>query len=60
MWIISEPNTSWENKEECPSNDLGYLLTDLNEILCDENWNRLLFHNWEQECKTDQERNNIL
>lgn len=60
MWIISDPNTSRNNKEECSSNDLGHLLTDLDKILCDENWNRLNFHTWVEECKTDQEWKNIL
>ena len=34
---MNNPNTNWLDTEECPKNDLGYLLTDLSEILCDEN-----------------------
>ena len=49
--MSDDPNTNWLDTEECPKNDLGYLLTDLSEILCDENWNKLLVHNWDMECK---------
>jgi len=55
-----DPNTDWQDSWECPKNDLGYLLTDLSEILCDEQWNRLLVHTWDMECKDNQKWNNIL
>lgn len=58
--VLGNPNSTWEAQETCPANDLWYLLNEVWDILCDENWNRLLAHNWEKECKTGQTWNDIL
>lgn len=56
MSIIDETspvNTTWTNNN-CATNDLGYLLDHLSNILTDELWNRLLAHTWVEQCITDQ------
>ena len=41
--------TIWTD-DDCPKNDLAYLLDNLMNILTDENWNRLLAHTWVMQC----------
>ena len=38
--------TTWTTRS-APQTDLWYLLTELSDILTEEEWKRIIFHNWE-------------